>query len=196
MSRLCHVCLRPIFQYNEYWYIQYIDKNYTKYRINKKRISMTVLELHGSKICCISDTEHMSIPWKMVRFEFYLSRSRNSLEFVPKSEKSRQNKKFCRKPGMLRNAKFQYYIETIFSTFCTPVNLEGRWCLLFGAKIVCTITCRVTFLTWTKPGILWLKQTALNTMLNENPLKKIKKNIGQRLMYPIFKKLYLTTLVF
>ncbi len=53
---------------------------------------------------------------------------------------------------MLRYTKFQYYIETIFSTFCTPVNLECLWYLPFGAKIVHTITWRMTFLTWTKRG--------------------------------------------
>ncbi len=37
--------------------------------------------------------------WKTWRFEFYLSSSRNSLEFVPKSEKPGQNKTFSRKPG-------------------------------------------------------------------------------------------------
>ncbi len=51
---------------------------------------------------------------------------------------------------MLRYTKFQYYIETMFSTFCTPANLEYLWCLPFGAKIVHTITWRMTFLTWTK----------------------------------------------
>ncbi len=35
--------------------------------------------------------------WKTWRFEFYLSRSRNSLEFVWKVRKPRQNKKFCKK---------------------------------------------------------------------------------------------------
>ncbi len=53
---------------------------------------------------------------------------------------------------MLRYTKFQYYIEAIFSTFCTPVNLECLWCLPFGAKIVDTITWRMTFLTMTKPA--------------------------------------------
>ncbi len=55
-----------------------------------------------------------------------------------KVRKPGQNKKFCRKPGMLRYTKFQYYIETIFSRFCTPVNLECLWCLPFGANIVHT----------------------------------------------------------
>ncbi len=53
---------------------------------------------------------------------------------------------------MLRYTTFQYYIETIFSKFCTPVNLEHLWRLPFGAKIVCNITWRMAFLTWTKPG--------------------------------------------
>ncbi len=53
---------------------------------------------------------------------------------------------------MLRYTKFQYYIETIFSMFCTYANLEYLWCLPFGAKIVYTITWRMTFLTLTKPG--------------------------------------------
>ncbi len=53
---------------------------------------------------------------------------------------------------MLRYTTFQYYIETIFSTFCTPAILEHLWYLPFGAKIVHTITWRMTFLIWTKPG--------------------------------------------
>ncbi len=36
--------------------------------------------------------------------------------------------------------------------FWTAANLECPWCLPFGAKIVCTITWRMTFWTWTKPG--------------------------------------------
>ncbi len=35
---------------------------------------------------------------------------------------------------MLRYTKCQYYIETMFSMFCTPANLERLWCLPFGAK--------------------------------------------------------------
>ncbi len=53
---------------------------------------------------------------------------------------------------MLRYTKFQYYIETNFFTFCTPAILERLGCLPFGAKIVHTITWRMTFLTWTKAG--------------------------------------------
>ncbi len=53
---------------------------------------------------------------------------------------------------MLRYTKFQYYIETIFTKFWTAANLECSWCLPFGGKIVCTITWRMTFWTWTKPG--------------------------------------------
>ncbi len=67
-----------------------------------------------------------------------------------KVRKPGQNKKFNRKPRMLRYKTFQYYIETIFSKFCTPVNLEHPWRLPFGAKIVC-ITWRMVFLTWEKP---------------------------------------------
>ncbi len=36
--------------------------------------------------------------------------------------------------------------------FCTHVNLEHLWCLPFGAKVIHTITWRMNFLTWTKPG--------------------------------------------
>ncbi len=61
-----------------------------------------------------------------------------------KSEKTRTKQEIYQKiwikPGMLRYTKFQYYIETILSTFCTPANLERLWCLSFGAKIVHTIT--------------------------------------------------------
>ncbi len=64
--------------------------------------------------------------------------------------KPRQNKKFSIKPGMLRYAKLQYYIQTNFSTFCAPANLECLWCLPFGAKIVYTITWPISYLTWTK----------------------------------------------
>ncbi len=53
---------------------------------------------------------------------------------------------------MLRYTAFQYYIETISSRFCTPVILEHLWHLPFDAKIVCNITWRMAFLTWTKPG--------------------------------------------
>ncbi len=49
------------------------------------------------------------------------------------------NKKFNRKPGILKYTKFQYYIETIFSMFYTLVNLEHLWCVPFGSKIVYTI---------------------------------------------------------
>ncbi len=54
---------------------------------------------------------------------------------------------------MLRYTTFQYYIETIFSKFCTPVNVEHLWCLPFGVQIVCYITWRMAFLTLTKPGV-------------------------------------------
>ncbi len=48
---------------------------------------------------------------------------------------------------------FQYYIETKFSKFFTPVILEHLWHhLRFGAKSVHNITWRMAFLTWTKPG--------------------------------------------
>ncbi len=69
-----------------------------------------------------------------------------------KVRKPGQSKKFCKKLGNLRYTKFHYYIETIFSMFCIPVNLERLWHLPFGGKIVHTITWRMTFLTWTKPG--------------------------------------------
>ncbi len=77
--------------------------------------------------------------WKTWRFEYYLSRSRNSLEFIPKSQKTwtkhEIQKKTWIKPRMLRYTTFQYYIETIFSEFCTPVILEHLWRLPFGAKM-------------------------------------------------------------
>ncbi len=56
--------------------------------------------------------------WKTWRFEYYLSRSRNSLEFIPKSQNSSTKQEIYQKtwikPGMLRYTTFQYYIETIF----------------------------------------------------------------------------------
>ncbi len=65
-----------------------------------------------------------------------------------KVRKPGQNKKFIKKPGMLRYTTFQYYIETMFSKFCTPVILEHLWCLSFGAKSVHNITWRMAFFTW------------------------------------------------
>ncbi len=62
-----------------------------------------------------------------------------------KVRKPGQNKTFCRKPGMLRYTTFQYYIETIFSKFCTPVILEHLWHLPFRAKIVHNITWKMAF---------------------------------------------------
>ncbi len=53
---------------------------------------------------------------------------------------------------MFRYTTFQYYIEIIFSKFCTPAILEHLWRLSFGAKIVRNITWKMAFLTWTKPG--------------------------------------------
>ncbi len=53
---------------------------------------------------------------------------------------------------MLRNTTFQYYIMTNVSKFFTPVILEHLWRLHFSAKIVCNITWKMAFLTWTKPG--------------------------------------------
>ncbi len=53
---------------------------------------------------------------------------------------------------MLRYTTFQYYIVTNFSKFFTTVILEHLWCLHFGAKIVCNITWKMAFLTWTKLG--------------------------------------------
>ncbi len=38
---------------------------------------------------------------------------------------------------MLRYTTFQYYFETNFSKFFTPVILEHLWGLHFGTKIVC-----------------------------------------------------------
>ncbi len=56
------------------------------------------------------------------------------------------------KPGMIRYTTFQYYIEKIFSRFCTHVILECLWHLPFGAKIVNNKTWRMEFVTWTNPG--------------------------------------------
>ncbi len=60
---------------------------------------------------------------------------------------------------MLSYSKCQYYIDTIFCTFCATANLECIPCLPFDAKIVCNITWRMTFKTWIKPGdnleIIW-----------------------------------------
>ncbi len=53
---------------------------------------------------------------------------------------------------MLRYTSFQYYIETNFFKFFTPVILEHLWRLPFSAKIICNLTWRMAFLTWTKPG--------------------------------------------
>ncbi len=62
-----------------------------------------------------------------------------------KVRKPGQNQTYIIKPEMLRFTKFQYYIETMFSTFCTPVILERLWCLPFDAKILNNITPRMTF---------------------------------------------------
>ncbi len=101
--------------------------------------------------------------WKTCTFELYLSRSRNNEEFVPKKwENLDITRHFAKKkrikPGILRYTTFQYYIQAIFSKFCTPAILKHLWCLPFGANIVLTITWRMAFLTWTKPGMLLLKK--------------------------------------
>ncbi len=64
---------------------------------------------------------------------------------------------------MLKYATFQYFIETNFPNVCTPVILEHIWRLPFHARIICTITWIMAFLSWTKPGnITW------NFMAKEN----------------------------
>ncbi len=90
-------------------------------------------------------------PGKAGDFNFICPGQEMAWNLSQKVRKPGQNKKFSRKPGMLRYKKFQYYIETIFSMFCSRANLEHLWCLPFGAKILHTITWRMTFLTWTKP---------------------------------------------
>ncbi len=53
--------------------------------------------------------------------------------------------------------KFKIYTISIlywdsFFHVLYSFKLERLWCLPFGGKIVHTITWRMTFLTWTKPG--------------------------------------------
>ncbi len=95
---------------------------------------------------CKPDNRVHSRTWKRNleswRFQFHLSRSRNSLEFAPKSSKT------CTK----RYPTYQYYIETFYFKFCIPAILECRWQLLFSAKSACTKTWRIDILTWKKPG--------------------------------------------
>ncbi len=93
--------------------------------------------------------------WKTWRFEYYLSRSEIAWNLSQKVRKPEQNKKFSRKPGTLRYTTFQYYIETIFSKFCTRVILEHLWHLPFGAKIVCNITWRIAFGPGQNLDITW-----------------------------------------
>ncbi len=78
----------------------------------------------------------------------------------PKVTKQEIYQKAWIKPGMLQTyTTFQYYIELLYmSKFCTPVILEQLWRLPFGVKIVCNITWRTGLLTWTKPGMFWLKK--------------------------------------
>ncbi len=91
--------------------------------------------------------------WKTCRFEFYLSKSRNSL--VPTSAKTLTKKNLAENLDKTWNVKiytiFIFYLR-IFSKFCTPTIVEYLWHLPFGANIVCTKTWRMAILTWTKPG--------------------------------------------
>ncbi len=88
--------------------------------------------------------------WKTWRFEYYLSRSRNSLKLIPKGQKNLdKTRNLAENLDKTWNAKIY---KTIFSKFCTPVIVEHLWRLPFGTKIVRNITWRMAFLTWTKPG--------------------------------------------
>ncbi len=60
---------------------------------------------------------------------------------------------------MLRYTTFQYYIETIFFKFCTPVNLEHHWRLPFGAKFVCNINLENGFFDLDKTWNVLAKTT-------------------------------------
>ncbi len=86
-----------------------------------------------------------------LKFYFICWQPRNSLEFDPISEKTWTKQEILQKTwnklGMLRYTTFQYYIEAILSKMWTPVILEHLWHLPFGAKIVHTITWRMSFLT-------------------------------------------------
>ncbi len=66
------------------------------------------------------------IAWNLPPKMQNLDKTRNLAEIMDK------------KPGMLRYATFQYYIETMFSIFCTSAVLECLWCLPFSTKIAHT----------------------------------------------------------
>ncbi len=73
--------------------------------------------------------------WKPGDFNFICPGPEMAWNLSQKVKKPEQNKKFSIKPGMLRYTKFQYYIEIMFSTFCTLANLECLGVCLLVPKL-------------------------------------------------------------
>ncbi len=101
-------------------------------------------------------SQHNLETWKTCRYEFYLSRSRNSLEFAQNSKKTwtkqEIDQKTWTKPGMLKIHNISIlYCDNFFQVLCfcnfrTPLG-STFWCKKLSVK-----TRRMAFLTWLKPG--------------------------------------------
>ncbi len=123
--------------------------------LRKSRLAKLVT-LKTSNICWQGSQQNLDT-WKTWRFDFYLSRSRNGLEFIPKKwENLDKTRNLAENLNKTWNAKIYkisiLYVRNLFSTCCTPANCEHLWCLPVSAKICSHYNVENDFLTWTKPG--------------------------------------------